>query len=77
MKARNEVVHQAPQFAILADSPIRDLHLAALEVLRRIGVRFHHREALELLKKAGAFISDDNLVRFPARLIWDYILDAG
>lgn len=69
MKTANFVAYQSPQFALLSESQIQSLHTAALEVLRRTGVRFHHQGALELLKKAGAFISDGNLVKFPSRLV--------
>lgn len=69
MNAGNRVIFQTPQFAVLSDTQLRDLHLAALEILRRTGIRFHHREALDMLKKAGAFISDGNLVKFPANLV--------
>ena len=58
-----------PQFAILSETQLQDIHLAALEVLRRTGIRFHHQGAVDLLKKAGAFVSDGNLVKFPASLV--------
>ena len=73
MKTANFVAFQSPQFSILSDSQLQRLHLAALEVLRRTGIRFHHQEALDMLKKAGAFISDGNLVKFPARLVEEAI----
>ncbi len=69
----NRNVFQSPQFAVLSDNQLQDLHLAALEVLRRTGIRYHHQEALALLKKSGAFISDGNLVKFPARLVEDAV----
>jgi len=69
----NSIAYQSPQFSLLSKSQMRDLHLAALEVLRRTGVRFHHSGAIEILKDAGAFISDGNLVKFPARMIDDAI----
>ena len=50
MNAGNKVVFQSPQFAVLSETQLRDLHLAALEILRRTGIRFHHQEALDLLK---------------------------
>jgi trimethylamine--corrinoid protein Co-methyltransferase len=59
----------SPQFAVLSESQCQDIHLAALEVLRRTGIRFHHEGALDLLREAGAFISDGNLVKFPARMV--------
>lgn len=73
MKSSNCIVFQSPQFAVLSDSQLQDLHLAALEVLRRTGIRFRHQEALDMLREAGAFISDGNLVKFPARLVEDAI----
>ena len=73
MKTANLIAFQSPQFSILSDSQLQRLHLAALEVLRRTGIRFHHQEALDMLKKAGAFISDGNLVKFPARLVEEAI----
>ena len=76
MKTANAIAFQAPQFSILSETQLQDIHLAALEVLRRTGIRFHHQEALDLLKNAGAFISDGNLVKFPARLVEDAIASA-
>jgi trimethylamine---corrinoid protein Co-methyltransferase len=69
MKTANSIAFQSPQFAVLSESELSDIHRAALEVLRRTGIRFHHQGALQLLKEHGAFISDGNLVKFPARLI--------
>jgi trimethylamine--corrinoid protein Co-methyltransferase len=73
MKTVNSIAFSSPQFAVLSDTQLQDIHLAALEVLRRIGIRFHHQEALEMLKEAGAFISDSNLVKFPARMVEDAV----
>ncbi len=69
MKTVNSVAFRSPQFSVLSETQLCDLDAAALEVLRRTGIRFHHQGALDLLKKAGAFISDGNLVKFPARLV--------
>jgi trimethylamine--corrinoid protein Co-methyltransferase len=76
MKTANYLTFQSPQFAVLSDDQLQKLHLSALEVLRRTGIRFHHQEALDLLEYAGAFISDGNLVRFPARLVEEAIASA-
>ena len=69
MKTANSIAYSSPQFALLSETQFQDIHLAALEVLRRTGIRFHHQGAVELLKDAGAFISDGNLVKFPASLV--------
>ncbi len=76
MNAGNKVVFQSPQFAVLSETQLQDLHLAALEVLRRTGIRFHHQEALDLLEEAGAFISDQTLVKFPPHLVEEAIASA-
>jgi len=73
MKGINSIAFKSPQFAVLSETQLQDLHSGALEVLRRTGIRFHHQEALEMLREAGALISDGNLVRFPARLVEDAI----
>jgi trimethylamine--corrinoid protein Co-methyltransferase len=72
----NSVLFTGPQFAVLSESQLQDLHLAALEVLRRTGVRFHHAEALRMLKAAGAFVHDGNLVKFPAALVQEALASA-
>jgi trimethylamine--corrinoid protein Co-methyltransferase len=69
MRTVNSVIFPGPQFAVLAESQLQDLHQGALEVLRRTGIRFHHAAALEMLQEAGAFVSDGNLVKFPAQLV--------
>jgi len=68
MASANPVTDHSPQFSLLSEQNLEQLHLAALEVLRVTGVRFHHQGALDMLRAAGAFITDDNLVKFPARL---------
>ena len=72
----NTIAYQSPQFSVLSESQMKDLHMAALEVLRRTGMRFHHKGAIELLKQAGAFVSDGNLVKFPARMVDDALSTA-
>jgi trimethylamine--corrinoid protein Co-methyltransferase len=76
MTAINSVAFVSPQFAALSESQLQDLHLAALEILRRTGVRFYHLEALGMLKQAGAFVSEGNLVKFPAAMVDEAIASA-
>jgi trimethylamine--corrinoid protein Co-methyltransferase len=73
MNVSNSITFESPQFSLLSKTHLQDLHFAALEVLRRTGIRFHHREALNLLKKVGAVVRNDNLVKFPAQLVEDAI----
>jgi trimethylamine--corrinoid protein Co-methyltransferase len=84
MKTVNSLAFVGPQFSLLSESQLQDLHLAALEVLRRTGIRFHHREALEMLRAAGAFVHDGHastgsagaLVKFPAALVEEALASA-
>ena len=57
------------QFGRLSPEQCERIHNASLEILARTGVRLYDQEALDLLKKAGAFISDGNRVRIPAGLV--------
>ncbi|MFO7625125.1 MAG: trimethylamine methyltransferase family protein [Anaerolineales bacterium] len=68
--------YRSPQFSVLSESQLEDIHLAALEVLRRTGIRFHHPGAVDTLKHAGAFVSDGNLVKLPARMVEDALSSA-
>lgn len=45
------------------------MHWTSLEILERMGVRLHLEEAIHLLKKAGANVTDGNLVRVPSNLV--------
>jgi trimethylamine--corrinoid protein Co-methyltransferase len=58
-----------PRLQMFEPAQCEQVHLASLEILRRTGVRVHEAEALALLKNAGAYISDGNLVKMPASLV--------
>ena len=60
--------HAQPVFSMFSESQCQQIHLAALEILRRTGIRVHEDEALALLAEAGADIQDGTLVRIPASL---------
>jgi trimethylamine--corrinoid protein Co-methyltransferase len=62
-------VQKSPHFSVLSQDQKEDLHLASLEILWRTGCRVLCDEALALLKRAGADVSDGNLVRMPAHLV--------
>lgn len=73
MNTANAIAFQSPQFAVLTDNQLENIHLAALECLRRTGIRFYSQDALNLLKKAGGYISDGNLVKFSVNMVEDAI----
>lgn len=65
----NDVSFGSPQFRLLSPQQCEKLHHASLETLERTGVRLLEPEAVELLKKAGAFVSEGSRVRIPAGLV--------
>jgi trimethylamine--corrinoid protein Co-methyltransferase len=65
----NDQEFKSVQFARLAPEQARKIHWASLEVLERIGARLHHQEAIDLLHRGGADVSDGNLVRIPSGMV--------
>ncbi len=65
----DEEAFESIHFSRISTKQCRKLHWAALEVLERTGVRLFCEEAVDLLKRAGADISDGNRVRIPAKLV--------
>ena len=57
------------EFRSLSDDQLGLLHDAGLEIMARTGMRFFEKEALDLFTKAGADLSDGNLVRLPPHLV--------
>jgi len=57
------------QYGRLSPEQCQKLHNASLEILSRTGARLYHQEAIDLLVKAGASVSEGNRVRIPAGLV--------
>jgi trimethylamine--corrinoid protein Co-methyltransferase len=64
----NYKANVTPQFRVLSDDQLEEIHLASLEVLRRTGVDVLDEEARGLLKRAGAKV-DGMRVRLPAHVV--------
>lgn len=56
-------------FPRLTEDQCRRIHGACLEILELVGVRLELQEAIDLLKKAGARVDEDNLAHVPYRLV--------
>jgi len=59
---------QAPQFRVLSETQCQELYAAALECLRRVGVRMDNASARALLARHGATINGE-IVHIPADLV--------
>jgi len=57
------------QVRSLSEDQICLLHEASLEIMSRTGMRFFEEEALDLFRRAGAGVSEGNLVRIPPHLV--------
>lgn len=69
VRSINEETFLSPQYNYMSPKQCHKMHLAALEILERIGVRMHLPEAVDILKKAGCDVTDGNLVRIPSGLV--------
>ncbi|MDK2986563.1 MAG: trimethylamine---corrinoid protein Co-methyltransferase [Clostridia bacterium] len=64
----NYSVYMTPQFRVLSDKQVEEIHLATMELLQRTGVDVYNKKALKLLKEAGCLVKG-NRVRFPSDLV--------
>lgn len=58
-----------PHLLFLSPDRCERIHLAALEILRRTGVRVFHDESLRLLAEADCPIQEENRVFIPPALV--------
>ncbi len=65
-----------PNVKYLSDDQLYEIHMATLEVLERTGVRVDNKEARDLLKDAGAYMKDNNIVKIPAYLVEEAVRTA-
>ncbi len=65
----NYIQYGSPQFRILSDKQIEELHFATLQILERTGVAFQCQEAIDILDDAGADVSDPNRVKIPSYMV--------
>jgi trimethylamine--corrinoid protein Co-methyltransferase len=65
----NEQALLNTQFRRLSADQCQRLHWASLEVLERTGVRMYEPEAIDLLRNAGASVSEGNRVRLPSWMV--------
>lgn len=65
----NYIHYGSPQFRILSDKQIEELHFATLQIMERTGVMFECQEAIDILSDAGADVSDPKRVKIPSHLV--------
>ncbi len=75
MLTQNPVPTQQPQFRMVSDEQVRDLHYASLHILSDIGMKIDDQQVRALLLDAGAWESGDR-VKIPEKLVVDAISSA-
>ena len=53
----------------LSDEQVEKIHATSLEILERIGIQLDLQEAVDILKKAGARVTEDGRVHVPPKLV--------
>jgi len=57
------------QYARISTEQCQKLHWASLEVLERTGVRLFDPAAVEIVRKSGAIVTEQDRVRIPSGLV--------
>ncbi len=65
----NYIQQGSPQFRILSDKQIEELHFATLQILERTGVAFECQEAIDILGDVGADVSNPHGVKIPCYMV--------
>lgn len=60
--------YKSPIFRQFSDDQLQEIHFTSLEILERTGVILEFQDAIDILKKAGAHVSEGNRVRIPSHL---------
>jgi trimethylamine--corrinoid protein Co-methyltransferase len=63
-------------FPRLSDEQCETLHRASLQILERTGARLHYQPAVDMLRRAGASVTEGNRVRIPGKLVEDALKTA-
>jgi trimethylamine--corrinoid protein Co-methyltransferase len=61
-----------PDFSVLSENEVEDIHLASLRVLEQTGIILTHPEAREILSSFGAVVKDQ-FVLFPPNLVEEMV----
>ncbi len=65
-----------PNFSILSEDQIKEIHFATLKVLNTTGIRVMDKDALEMLRAAGCRIKDGDIALIPEWLVEECIRSA-
>jgi trimethylamine--corrinoid protein Co-methyltransferase len=65
-----------PNYRLLTEDQIKEIHRSSLEILETVGVRVPHEEAVQLLRDAGCRVKQNSIVKIPGRLVEECIFSA-
>ncbi|MDP6618389.1 MAG: trimethylamine methyltransferase family protein, partial [Nitrospinota bacterium] len=59
-----------PKLRTLTEAELEQIEAVSFRILEEIGIKFNHRGAIALLKRAGAKVDEENLAaRIPRELV--------
>ncbi|MBT8372287.1 MAG: trimethylamine methyltransferase [Desulfobacterales bacterium] len=76
VKTATDEISIRPTVSFLSREDKEKIHQAVVDILSDIGMKIFHDEALELLKEAGCFVDDNQLVKIPGELVLQAIENA-
>lgn len=68
--------HCKPQYRLLTEEQIKQIHLASLEILSTIGVKISHEDGVNLLERNGCTLGENQRVYIPNSLVEDCVKSA-
>ena len=68
--------HCKPQYRLLTEEQIKQIHLASLEILSTIGVKVSHEEGIHLLERNGCILGENQRVYIPNWLVEECVQSA-
>lgn len=71
----NYTQFNSPQFRLLSENQVEELHLASLQIIEKTGVTVECSEGLDILAEAGADTSDPRRVKIPSHLVEQALRD--
>jgi len=62
-----------PVLRFFSEKEVEKVHQTSLEILAELGMRMPLKEALQMMERAGATVTGNDIVRIPPRLIHEAI----
>ena len=69
-------LHKLPVYELLGEEALEQIHQVSMQILSEVGIAFYDEEALDILKRHGAEVDKEDVVRFDPALVEEYVAKA-